>query len=103
MNRYIENLKSFLKDQTPNYGYDDTNSLLEMIYYFYTVNNPIDNGRIRCQFWELDQILSKLTLDENNKMFMLVSQLCTDYERQAFLEGIHVGLRLFQEICEKEA
>ena len=44
MNRYIENLKSFLAEQTSNYTYDDAGSLLEMLYYYYTASNPVDNA-----------------------------------------------------------
>lgn len=102
MNRYIENLKSFLAQRSPDYGYEDANSLLEMLYYYYTANNPVDNAQIRCQFRDLDEILSKLTLAENDKVFLLASQLCIAHERQAFLEGIHVGLRLFQELSEEK-
>lgn len=98
MNRYIESLKSFLTQQSPGFGYDDANSILEMLYYYYTVANPVDNALIRCQFKELDGILSRLSVAENDEVFSLTSALCMAHERQAFLEGIHVGMRLFSEL-----
>lgn len=100
MNRYIENLKSFLAEQTANYAYDDANSLLEMLYYYYTANNPVDNGVIRCQFKELNDILCHLSTAETDAVFSLTGDLCVSYERQAFLDGIHVGMRLFSELNE---
>ena len=69
MNRYVKSLKAFLAEQTPCYGYDDANSLLEMLCYYYTSDNPVDNGLICCQFKELDNILSKLSLADNDKVF----------------------------------
>ncbi len=71
MNRYIENLKSFLAEQTPNFGYDDAKSILDMLYYYYTDTNPVDGSVIRCQFKELDKVLSKLSWAECERVFTL--------------------------------
>ena len=98
MNRYIENLKSFLSEQSPRYGNDDANSLLEMLCYYYTEHNPVDNGVIRCQFKELDTILSKLSFSDSNAVFHLTGTLCAAYEKQAFEDGIAVGWKLYTEL-----
>lgn len=98
MNRYIENLKSFLAEQSPCFGYDDANSILEMLYYYYTVANPIDNALIRCQFKELKDTLCNLSLSQFEAIFSITGDLCVSHERKAFLDGIHVGLRLFDEL-----
>ena len=52
MNRYIENLKAFLAEQSPKFAYDDANSVLEMLYYYYAEETPVNNAVIRCQFRE---------------------------------------------------
>lgn len=98
MNRYIESLKSFLSEQAPGFAYQDARSLLEMLYYYYSAANPVDNAVIRCQFRELHNILCKLPFEENNAVFDLAGNLCAAHERQAFLDGIHVGIRLFGEL-----
>lgn len=98
MNRYIQALRSYLKKQSPCFDYDDANSLLEMLYYFYTSANPIENDKIRNQFEKMDTILSQLTLADNDTVFLLTVNLCSDYQKQAFLEGVHVGMRLFTEL-----
>ena len=98
MNKYIAKLNAFLEEQSPNYGNDDIQSLLEMLHYYYTLENPVDTAVIRCQFKELNDILSKLSLSDNNAVFEQTCSISASYERQAFLEGIHVGLRLFLEL-----
>lgn len=98
MNRYIENLKSFLAEQAPCFGYDDANSILEMLYYYYTDANPIDNAVIRCQFEGLDNVLSKLPLKDCDRVFSLAADLCISHARQAFSEGVNIGMRLFTEL-----
>lgn len=98
MNYYIEKLKTFLAEQPPHYGYTDANSILEMLYCYYSEENPIDNAIIRCRFKELDNILCRLPLTDNDAVFSLTCKLCSSYEQQAFLEGIQVGMRLFEEL-----
>lgn len=100
MNRYIENLKSFLAEQTPNYIYDDANSILELLCYCYMDSNPVDSAVIRYQFMEMDSILNRLSLAENDAIFSLVCNLCIAHERQAFRDGIQVGMQLFSELNE---
>lgn len=96
----IEKLKAFLAEQPPCYGYDDANSILEMLYYYYSVHNPINNALIRCQFKELHDILRRLSLQESDAVFDLTEQLCAAHERQAFLDGLRVGMCLFTELTD---
>lgn len=94
MNKYVENLKSFLAEQSRGFKYDDTNSILEVLYHYYSEANPIDSAVIRCQFKELDDVLCHLSLVENNAVFSTTCNLCASYEKQAFLDGVSVGLQL---------
>lgn len=98
MNSYIESLKSFLAAQVPNFGHEDANSILEMLYYFYADTNPVDNAAICCQFKNLDNVLSKLSLLDCEQVFTLAVDLCISHARQAFVEGVHIGMRLFVEL-----
>lgn len=100
MNRYIKNLKSFLAEQPPNFRFDDANSILEVLCYFYCVANAVDSGVIHCQFHELNDILSKLSLDENDAVFSITADLCAEHTRRAFLDGVYVGMHLFDELSE---
>lgn len=98
MNRYIENLKSFLAEQSPNFGYTDAKSLLDALYYYYTEANPIDSTVIRCQFRELDNALSALSWADCNRVFSLAVDLCISHSRQSFCAGVQIGMRLFTEL-----
>ncbi len=100
MNRYIEKLKSFLAEQAPNYTPYEANSLLEILCYYYTSSNPVDNAVIRCQFRELNDVLCHLSLAEIDAVCSITCDLCVAHERQAFLDGIHVGMQLFSELNE---
>ena len=69
MNPVIESLKARLREQNPNYGYTDARSLMD-----------------------------KLTWAENETVFRLTAERCASYEKQVFLDGMEVGLRLFVEL-----
>jgi len=97
MDKYVQRLKWYVMNLPEHYRYDDAGSLLDMLCYFYIENNPIEGAVIRCKFADLDEILSKLTLRENDEVFRLVCDLCTEHERRAFQDGIRLGIRL---ICE---
>lgn len=98
MNAYINNLKSFLSDQSPKFPFDDACSVLEVLFYNYCASNSADNALIRYQFKELNDILCKLTLVENDAVFALICDLCTSHMKQAFMEGVRIGLHLINEL-----
>ena len=50
------------------------------------------------QFEKMDTVLSQLSLEDNDAVFLLTVNLCGDYQKQAFLAGVHVGMRLFTEL-----
>lgn len=100
MDLYIQSLKKYLAENQPNYGWCDAATLLEMLYYYYTSDNPVDNDRIKKQFQQADQILCQLSLEDNNSIFLLTSDLCEEHAKQAFLSGIQVGMRLFTELAQ---
>lgn len=93
MDKYMECVRKFLAEHTPDYGYPDAHSLLEHIWCSYTQSNSVENEKIKKLFAELED----LALDQSEKMFDKIVELCEEYEHAAFLEGLHVGVRL---ICE---
>lgn len=76
----------------------NSRSVSELLYEYYTEENPIDTEEIRERFREINQILCKLPMQENDRIFTLVCDLCSQQERFAFLEGFRVGIRLLLEL-----
>lgn len=76
----------------------DFQSLLEMIHYIYTACNPIDSSRIRADLKTFNALTVKLTIDESDQVFDVVSNLCLEHERRSFAHGIEVGMYLMTEL-----
>ena len=102
MNQNIKNLTQHLLEKTSNYGATDINSLLEFLWYCYTEYNPIHTKTIQKHFEDLEPIMESLSFDDSTLLFTSVCSLCTEYEKQAFLEGLHLGVHLHQELYESD-
>ncbi|MBR5570471.1 MAG: hypothetical protein IKW10_06215 [Oscillospiraceae bacterium] len=100
MDSYMQLLHQYLSEHQPNYGWRDAESLLEMIYHYYTEDNPVDNDYIKKQFEQVHEILRKLSLAENDRIFLLTVSLCSECEKQAFIAGLQVGVRLFTALAQ---
>lgn len=103
MNLYIQKLKEQLSETMPGYAEADINSVLEMLYSVYRERKGKDTEEIERHFSQLDEVLSKLTLKEYDKVWYAACGLCGLYEKEAFLEGIRVGASLAVELGEKKS
>lgn len=100
MNPYIEKLKTYLDENEPNYGGGDVHTLLDMLYYYYAEFNPMEDETIRRQLRELYTYFSGRRREEIDQAFGLILDLCAEYQRLAFLEGIRTGARAVLELSE---
>ena len=98
MNPYTEKLQAYLANRPVNRHWEDAQSILELLCYIYVEQNPIENSTILYQYQKLDQLLEDLSLRENDQLSDLICDICTEYARQAFLSGVHVGFSLFTEL-----
>ena len=98
MNPYIVKLNEYLAAHPPNYGYRDVDNLLDMLYNFYSENNPINTIAIKQSFEKLEHFLDRFTLAECDCVLDTLSCLCSQHEEQAFRMGVQIGLRLFNEL-----
>ena len=102
MNAYIEKLKAQFAARPVKCDCEGVDSVWELLYYYYTQDNPLENAVIRCQYKALDQILDKLTTAENDQVFYLTCDLCGEYARRAVREGLQVGARLVLELSDND-
>lgn len=100
MNPYVEQFKQFLKEDPPDYGYEEIHSLLELFGTYYLRCNPIEEENIRAQFCSLEPIVKSLSEKRKRRLFHIISDICTEYERLAFQEGVRAGAQLILELSE---
>ena len=100
MRDYIEAFNAYMEEHPLSCGYPGMESVVEVLYYCYCVHRSLDTEQIRKSFQQIDEITRKLTLKENDQISDLTCQLCDQYQREAFREGLQVGFRLFRELAQ---
>ncbi len=101
MQSIINLLKHYMAIYPFDTGDQDCKTVLDQLFRVYQESHEFDPPDIREGFKELDALLDRLTLDDNNAVFNLCCSLCTAYEHKAFLDGFCYGAQLMMELGEK--
>ena len=99
MDNIAKRLQAYVDKHPFDSGDSDCETVLDQLYQAYAESHESDPPEIRDGFKELDALLGELSLDDNNAVWNLCCQLCTAYERKAFLDGLRYGACLMQELA----
>ena len=91
-------LKAYMDTHPFDPGDCDCETVLDQLYQAYAESHESDPPEIRNGFKELDNLLSELSLEDNNAVWNLCCQLCTAYEHKAFIDGLQYGVHLMMEL-----
>ena len=94
VNSYNEALRKYIDAHPFDGGDGGWETVLDQLYQAYAESHESDPPEIRDGFKELDDLLDSLSLDDNNAVWNLCCQLCTAYERKAFIDGLQYGAHL---------
>ena len=100
MNKIAKRLNAYITAHPFDPGDSNCETVLDQLYQAYTESHESDPPEIRDGFKELDDLLGDLSLDDNNAVWNLCCQLCTAYERKAFLDGLQYGAQLIGELTK---
>lgn len=95
MKTTAEILKSFVVSSPPKNG--DAQAVADQLYWHCLENNRMDNDKISGYYSALREKVN-LPLPDYDEILYIVSDLCTEHGRLAFMEGLKVGMMLMQEI-----
>ena len=96
MEEYFRILETYVASRKLNLGNGD--SVLSLLYEAYGDINRIYDDQIKADFAELYQALNGMPLQEMDWIINPVCALCRDHERNGFIHGIQVGIRLACEL-----
>ena len=98
MDELAQRLKAYIEAHPFDPGDSECETILEQLYQAYAESHESAPPEIRNGFKELDDLLGSLSLDDNNAVWNICCQLCTAYERKAFLDGLQYGAHLILEL-----
>ncbi len=101
MNPYQQVIQVFLTKNPQQLGCGDIDDVLGMLYCCYHQCRGDDKKAVKEKFDQLDAVLSKLSLSDNNRVFSVIVSLCQEYQKDAFREGLLVGLHLYRELLQR--
>ena len=100
MEEYFRALETYVASRKLNLG--DGGAVLSLLYEAYGDVNRIYDDQIKAYFAELYQALNGMPLQEMDWIVNPVCALCRDHERNGFIHGVQVGIRLAQEVQSTE-
>ena len=100
MEEYVQALEIHVASRKLILG--DGESVLSLLYESYGNINPMYDDQIKADFAELYQALNGMPLQEMDWIINPVCALCRDHERNGFIHGVQVGIRLAQEVQSTE-
>ena len=98
MQTLLELLKRCAENHSFDSGDPDCKTVLDQLYRAYAESHEDDPPEITDGFKELDAYLETLPLDDINAVWNLCVRICVEYERKAFLDGLHYGAQLMKEL-----
>lgn len=95
----VESIKAYLAEHPVNYQ-GQVDNLFELLYYAYTEYNSVETHEFKAMIDPLSDKLKNLASndDEADEYMGIVFSMCSAYERQSYVEGIKVGMRLMMEL-----
>lgn len=101
MDAYIDVLKAYLNEQQPKYGRCDAGSLIGMLFCCYQQSKRQDDPKVNACYRALDEVLSELSLGQQDKVMDAVSDLCQESGVCTFRDGVVVGFHLYEELHKR--
>lgn len=95
MEEYFRALETYVASRKLNLG--DSESVLSLLYEAYGDVTRIDDDQVKADFGELYRLLNGMPMREMDWIINPVCALCRDHERNGFVHGVQVGIRLAQE------
>ena len=94
MNHYFKLLFAELSHRESETTHLTGEDLLEQLWYCYLEERRADSVEIREGFREVDAVLGQLPLKSADQLFDAVCRQCCRYQREAFLDGLTLGVGL---------
>ena len=97
---FIDVLKTHIATAPPSSGAWNVQSVLDMLYIAFSDYNKVGSEEARYHFQELRLSLEQVPNMDLDNVINIVSDLCNNYERSGFTEGLKLGVHLANELTQ---
>ena len=103
MNENREELIQALEKTEVKHGRDRSEGMLDALYQSYCEGQSGDSAPVSELFQQLNDLLSALSLKQQDPVVDVVCKLCSLHHEEAYKDGIRAGVRLSQELLSQAA
>jgi hypothetical protein len=98
MSEIAQRLNAYIRSHPFDGGDSGCETVLEQLYQAYIQSNEGDPEEISEGFERLEEFIHSLPLEDNDAVFTLCCNLCSIYQRVAFMDGLQYGAHLIREL-----
>lgn len=98
MKKYMEALTSYLQKNPITFDTDTGTPCLEALWWHYAGFHPIHSVKSKSQQQLIRKKLEDYKICDVDEMMDLITSLCTEYERLAFVAGMKLGIQFMTEL-----
>ena len=100
MEEYLRKLSSYVAEHPPDIHSDDVHTILDALFWAYCESAGTDGENVQQGYDTLQQQLQRLPTQDVNAIINIVNDLCWEHDRQGFINGFKMGMRLEQEVSQ---
>lgn len=101
MKQYIEALNKYAAEKGVDAGALPAETVIDVLFACFCLENEVRIPAVSAAFEKMDAVLKKLSLEDNDKLFLLACQISEEYRREAFHAGLLAGFRLREELDDQ--
>lgn len=98
MKKYMEALASYVKENPIMFDTETGTPCLEALWWHYAGFHPIHSVKSKNQQLLIREKLGDYKIVDVDETMDLITSLCTEYERLAFVAGMKLGMQFMIEL-----
>ena len=100
MKEYLQRLSAYIVEHPPVLHSEDADTILDALFWVYSETASADSQEIQQYNDNLNQLLQDMPAERVTTIIDTVNDLCWEHDRQGFINGFKLGMRLEQEISQ---
>ena len=100
MEEFLRKLSAYVAEHPPNFHAEDADTILDALFWAYSETACADSQAVLQYNENLNRLLNGLPAERANTIVDTVNDLCWEHDRQGFINGFRIGMRLEQEILQ---
>ena len=100
MEELLRKLSAYIAEHPPVLHSEDADTILDVLFWAYSETSCADGQAVLQYNENLNRLLNGLPTERVNTIIDTVNDLCWEYDRQGFIYGFKLGMRLEQEISQ---